>query len=71
MTLLAAILNIGGKMAEQQGKRKGGDPEFIGVSAFRSIICIISCRFFYKNTISTFKTVEIISAKVTTQSFYK
>ena len=32
------ILSVIGKMAEQQGKGKGGDPVFIGVSAFRSII---------------------------------
>ena len=38
MTHLATILSAIGKMAEQQGKRKGGDPEFIGVSAFSSII---------------------------------
>lgn len=32
------FLAVGGKIAEQYGKRKGGDPEFIGISAFRSII---------------------------------
>ena len=29
---------VGGKMAKHWGKRKGGDPEFIGVFAFSSII---------------------------------
>lgn len=38
MTLWAAIISISGKMAEQQGKRKGGNPDFIGVFAYNSII---------------------------------
>jgi len=35
---LSSLLSVGGKMAEQYVKRKGGDPDFIGISAFHSII---------------------------------
>lgn len=52
MTLLAALLSIGEKMAEQQGKREGGDFEFIGVFAYNHNLCNILSDICQKNRLS-------------------